>query len=109
MIFIEDDEILEEFYWQLDWINLAHSVATLKSQIGWILEEVEVPSDDPHLSQNFNKSKNDITQPINETPKLEAPKIEAFKVEAPLAQPVSNFREKVGLDYFALYNSEEFV
>ena len=53
LILIEDEKVLDEFYNELDWVNLAHSISTLKSTLKSLKEEIlPNPSDPSHISIN---------------------------------------------------------
>ena len=41
---LENEDILEEFYEELDWVKLSHSIITLRSQVESLLKEQQKPS-----------------------------------------------------------------
>ena len=62
LMFIEDEKLLDDFYDELDWVNLAHSISTLKSKLKSLKEDLPNPSDPSHIS---------INPPIEELPQVQ--------------------------------------
>ena len=104
LILIEDDEILEEFYQELDWVNLSHSIVTLKTQLEWLFEEIDVPPEDSDSDKNLDIAKSAIPLPPSNSQTRKSPRTNNIPVKS-----ISKIRESIGLDYLALLNSDEII
>ena len=75
---IENEKLLEEFYDELDWVRLSHSIITLRSQVKSLLREISSP---PPSHESSNHSEAHVDQSLEELKRDQSHQFDNYPVQ----------------------------